>query len=79
MSEFLDLFPNAKGLSRMERQALAEFKAERAAGRPWGRKRIVSMQGCEEAGYVTRVVDKGMIADWELTEAGAAWTPSAER
>ena len=46
-----DIFSNTKGLTRMERQALAEFKTARAAaGNAWGRKRIVAMQGCEEAG-----------------------------
>jgi hypothetical protein len=73
-----DLFPDAKAMTRMERQALAEFKAARAAGKPWGRKRIVSMQGCEEAGYVTRVLKNGMTAGWELTPAGATWSPPAD-
>ncbi|MTJ93882.1 MAG: hypothetical protein F8N36_13640 [Desulfovibrio sp.] len=72
------LFPQALPLRKIERDALEEFKAAVDAGRPWGRKRIVSMQACEEAGYVKRVTKNGLIADWELTEAGKAWTPPAD-
>ena len=64
------------GIDRAERAALIEFKAAKAASQPWGRRRIVSMQGLEDAGFVTRVTRNGSIVDWELTPAGEAWSPS---
>lgn len=67
-----DLF-DVKSMTKMERDALIEFKAAQAAGRPWGRKRIVSMQGCCECGYVLPVHKNGLIVDWKLTPAGEAW------
>lgn len=60
-------------LTRMERAAMREFKESVAAARHWGLKRIVSMQGLEEAGLVRRVSVNGMIADWKLTPEGEAW------
>ena len=68
------------GIDRSERAALIEFKAAQAAGSPWGRRRIVSMQGLEQAGFVTRITRNGLIVDWELTPAGEAWSaPRASR
>jgi hypothetical protein len=63
-------------IDRMERAALIEFKAAVEAGAPWGRRRIVSMQGLEQSGLVTRITHNGLIVDWELTPEGELWTAS---
>lgn len=60
-------------LTRMERDALLEAQALAAEGRTMGRRRIVSMQGLEEAGLVKRIERDGRIADWTLTAEGAAY------
>ena len=60
-------------LTRMEREAMREFKECVAAGRSFGRKRIVSMQGLEEAGLVERIEAGGVIRDWRLTPDGERW------
>lgn len=62
-------------IDRNEAATLQEFKVARAAGRPWGRKRIVSMHGLEAAGYVRRITTDAHTDDWELTPAGEAWQP----
>jgi hypothetical protein len=62
-----------QALTRMERAAMMEFKETVARGHCMGRRRIVSMQGLEQAGLVKRVTVNGMIADWTLTPDGEAW------
>lgn len=53
-------------LCRTEKEALAEVRALAAEGKTIGRRRIVSMQELEKAGYVERVTRNGMIVDWRL-------------
>lgn len=60
-------------LSRTERAAMREFKQVVAKGHSMGRRRIVSMQGLQEAGLVKPVLVDGTIADWTLTPAGVLW------
>lgn len=60
-------------LSPKERDAMREFKRVVAMGHCMGRRRIVSMQGLEEAGLVKRVSVNGLIADWTLTQTGKDW------
>jgi len=67
-----DLRWRRMALTRMERDALREAQSLAAKGRTMGRRRIVSMQGLEEAGLVQRVERGGVIVDWMLTSEGAA-------
>lgn len=60
-------------LKQHEVAALMELKALIATGQHIGKRRIVSMQGCEDAGLVERVMENGLIVDWKLTPAGEAW------
>ena len=60
-------------LTSREWLAMAVFKRLAADGQGIGRRKIVSMQRLEEVGLVKRITRNGMIADWELTEAGKGW------
>jgi hypothetical protein len=60
-------------LNPRERKALREAKELHRRRGTMGKRKIVSMQGCEKAGLVERVESNGMIVDWALTQAGLDW------
>ena len=65
--------PGRPGMSARGRMAMALCQRLAASGSSMGTRRIVSMQGAEQAGLVERVTPAGMIVDWKLTKAGMEW------
>ena len=59
--------------TKHEAAAMRKLKDLLARGERIGRRRIVSMQGCEAAGLVRRIVVNGLVVDWMPTPAAEVW------
>jgi hypothetical protein len=60
-------------LTKREAAAMRYFKECLAKGFSMGKQRIVSMQGCCQAGLVKPIYRNGIIVDWHITDAGRKW------